>query len=644
MGFADRLRAELNQQPSAPQPSAPQPSTPISYAERLRQELPSATQAAANESPVSQASAEQAIQDADILKGAIGIDSDTVDAGIISLGRGLQRGFRGFKQLGLEAADAVGFDTGDSLAEMQSQEKEDQAIFDAHLGKTTTGNIGAFVGEVLPSLAVPLGSVARGASLLSKLGTGAVGGTIGGGTQFVDEGGSRAQNAALGAALGTGVAGTLAGAGRVAGKLTNTLTGKTANREAQDVLETGKQFDVPVSFADVTKSPIVRKVDTQLENIPVVGTTGFRQKQQDAARVAVEKLRNEFDPGEDIGGSIQKGLQHQTRRIEDKKTELYGRVSELADEAGTVPTSRMNAVAREAMFNEERFPDSTYIGTQQLSAFLRQFQDNPRLNFSDLLLLRGRLGNRIDDLMAGENRQAAFPLQEMKRALDDDLERFASGSGGELKRRWNVAQTFYKNKVIPQRATDIKKAAKSDTPDEVYSKFIKANLQGDRAQKLFLALDEPGRQSVRYGMIDQAYQKALRDQAGGEVFSPALFAQNLEKVQGSVGVFFRGSDAKQIDGLTKLMRHVQRAGQINENPPTGNRLVLLLTGAGAAVNPGAAASMVGTTALLRGLFTTTLGKRFLLASSRLEPQSTAMQKLIDRFSQKLPVLAGTGAE
>ena len=37
------------------------------------------------------------------------------------------------------------------------------------------------------------------------------------------------------------------------------------------------------------------------------------------------------------------------------------------------------------------------------------------------------------------------------------------------------------------------------------------------------------------------------------------------------GNIFKGDDKKQMDGLVKLMRHIERAGQYKENPPTGKR-------------------------------------------------------------------------
>lgn len=68
------------------------------------------------------------------------------------------------------------------------------------------------------------------------------------------------------------------------------------------------------------------------------------------------------------------------------------------------------------------------------------------------------------------------------------------------------------------------------------------------------------------------------------VFSPARFAQALERVEKAQGAFFRGPAKQEIEGFTRLMRHVERAGQYAENPPTDARTIPWLLGGTAALN------------------------------------------------------------
>ena len=264
--------------------------------------------------------------------------------------------------------------------------------------------------------------------------------------------------------------------------------------------------------------------------------------------------------------------------------------------------------------------------------------------------MRSDLGKGIRELERSTN-EGRFErlrlLQQAKNAITQDLDQFAQRSNsGRLKRAWNRADQFYQNKVVPQRAKDITRAATNQNPDEAYSAFIKAGTNSDRAQRLYNALDRRGRQAVRYGIARDAYQKALREGIEGEVFSPAKFAGALERISGATGVFFKGQDKAQMNGLVKVMRHVQRAAQFTETPPTGQRLLgpALFGSAGADIAlTGGSNLMAGAAgaSILRVLTTTRPGIRLLTASSKLRDGSPRLARLVENFEQQLPKLLAT---
>ena len=105
---------------------------------------------------------------------------------------------------------------------------------------------------------------------------------------------------------------------------------------------------------------------------------------------------------------------------------------------------------------------------------------------------------------------------------------------------------------------------------------------------------------------------------------------------------FRGADKAQMDGFVKLMRHVERAGQYMENPPTGNRLVGVLMGGAAVMEPTAMATTGGIAGTLKLLFTTEAGKRILLAARDVPPNSPQMANLLMQ-AQKLATTGGANA-
>jgi hypothetical protein len=229
-------------------------------------------------------------------------------------------------------------------------------------------------------------------------------------------------------------------------------------------------------------------------------------------------------------------------------------------------------------------------------------------------------------------------LQKLKGALEDDMKQFATSRNPKVAAAWKDADRYYRETVVPFKDSALARAAKSSTPDEIYRTFIQRG-KGDRAMNFYKALDQQGRDAVRYGMIRNAVDKATRENAP---FSPAQFAKSLEDIQAATGVFFKGRQKQEIDGLIKLMRHAERAGQYMENPPTGQRVIPFLLG-GATFGGGighAIATSAGSFSIQK-LLTTETGRNLLFRASKIKEGTAAMDNFLKLFGQGLA--RGTGA-
>ena len=563
---------------------------------------------------------------------------------LVGAGRGLTSAYRGLKQLGLQAAGALGADTSQSLAELAAQESDEKKRFESGVGETTAGTIGAIAGETLPYLAIPGSGIARGATgINAALTRGAVAagqGGIAGGLQYTEEGGdSRLENALQGALLGGAAYGTLAGAARAGSKAVNAVS-RNLRGDAQEVLDLGVQHGVPVYAPDAAKSPLMSKAAVIAEEVPVVGMVKPRMRQAEAAQASAERLTQRLAPEvDDVGREIQESLTRRSAALQKAAGVRYDRVAQAADPLGKFPLMNMNATAKQLLNKAKQDIDPSNKLINRLERISRATKAP---NFSSARFFRSNLNDEIRKLKKAGKLKAAKPLEDISRALDDDMSQFANNAGGDVAAKWRSADKFFRERVIPQRDSDFIKSMKSGTPDEIFQKFIKYN-KTDRAQKLYNALDTKGRGAIKAGLLTQALQKATNQGANGIAFSPAKFAGELEKLQGATGVFFRGVDKKEIDGFSKLMRHVQRAGQVAENPPTGNRMIFL-TAMTALAQPTTAAGIVGTTVAKRLLFTTDAGKRLLLASSRLPPGHPKLERAMEILGQQLAVGAGAQAE
>lgn len=575
---------------------------------------------------------------ADTLKQAAQSVTDEMGTGerlLVGLGRGFDQVKQGAIQLGLEAGGLLGFDTKQALADQAAQEAANKQIFDAGVGQTTAGTIGAVAGEAAPYLVMPGASLARGAGVLSKVAAGAMTGAGVGAMQYVDPNESRLGNTAQAAALGGLATGAMEGIARGGTKLINAARGKLAP-VADEVTALGKQHGVPVFAPDVAGSPLMSKVATLAEDVPLVGMTKPRLQQAEAAGAAAQDLVSRLSPQvDDVGRAIQDSLSRRTSALQKAAGVRYDRVAQAADPLGPVPLSNFQQTAQRLLAEAKQDIDPNNALISQLER-LSKVQSGP--NFSAARQFRSNFGDEIRRLESGMDMKAARPLQQLKGALEQDMNGFAQNAGPDVAAKWKAADRFFRERVVPQRESDIVRGMRNRNPDEVFKQFIKAGSQ-DRAQRLYNALDNKGRAAIKSGILNQALEKATLNGANGVAFSPAKFAGELEKLQGSVGVFFKGADKKEIDGFTKLMQHVQRAGQVAENPPTGNRLVLPVL-MGEALAPGTTAATLGAGGLSRLLFTTEPGKRLLLASNRLPVGSPHMQRALRAFRERLPLAAG----
>ena len=121
----------------------------------------------------------------------------------------------------------------------------------------------------------------------------------------------------------------------------------------------------------------------------------------------------------------------------------------------------------------------------------------------------------------------------------------------------------------------------------------------------------------------------------GSPFSPARFAGFLEKREDVWKQFFRGESGEQLGGLIKLMRHIERAGQFAENPPTGNRLLQVLFFGGSVASPDLGAAAVTSSLGLKGLFQTTTGRNMLLAANTATEGSAKMDNVAEQIVKLL---------
>lgn len=558
---------------------------------------------------------------------------------LIGTGRGYVDAWEGAKQIVLRLGEKLGFVNPEDRKNWEAAVEQEREEFERDLGDSTAATIGRVVGGALPYAVLPGPGV--GAGTVTKIGYGAATGGAVGASQYVPEDESRIDNAAFGAAAGAGGAAVLEGISRVASKVVNAVRGKVADPQADELLKLSEKHDVPLSLGDVIGGPVAPKAETATEYLPVVGMGRFRQIQHDRAKAAAQRFMESQKAASDDWAAITQGsLKEQSEKVRLKSSQLYDRLAKVADDLGEVPTPRMNEAAKEIISAElEKQP--AYQDAALIKA-LGKYAQEPKANFTGVRAIRSDLGDEIADHYRGANgivgAKGARHLQAIKNALEEDLESFSTTNGNRLKLLWNSADKYYRNQVVPFKDKALARAANTDTPDEIYRAFIQRG-KADRARKFYTALGVEGRQAIRFKMVEEAYTAASK----AEHFSPATFARKMEDIQAATGVFFKGPQKAELDGLTKLMRHAQRAGQYMENPPTGQRVIPYLAAGAFAVRPGEAATVAASAYVIKKLTTTRAGKGFLLAASKAEPGSKQMAVIVNQLEKQWPKLAAAEA-
>ena len=536
-------------------------------------------------------------------------------------------------------------------------------------------NVGRFIGQTVAT--APLAGLSKGygtAKVLSGAGAkitaqnAAIGGAIGG-VGFAENAEKRKANivsGALGGAVG-GAVGKKLGDG--VAKVVN-IKNNRMKEGVQEVAELAKKHGVRTTAGDLSRNPIIQKTEVAMEQVPFVGTSGVRKAQHDQVKVAAEKvidqLKTKLDDvdfksinkiqaaasagdknairimgvvngaGDDTGKILQAAAEVKNWRGQRVASQMYEQVGRLAGSGTVAPNKTVQAIDNVIAADSKVTPNKELLG--EINSIRKNLLDpNINTNFKEMRAAQSRLGELVDEW--GRQGKSTSGLTQIRTAIDDDILDFAQSSGNtkllsELKR----ANALY-GQLQGGKDKAFASSLRSDKPDEIFNQFMKVG-KGDKAANFYKNLDPKGQAALRYQMAQNAFDKAWNPNK--EVFSPARFAQEFESMSAPYSNVFRGADKAQMDGFVKLMRHVERAGQYMENPPTGNRAIGVLMGGAAVVNPAIALKIGGFSATAKVLFTTEAGKRILLAARDVPPNSPQMANLLMQ-AQKLATTGGANA-
>ncbi len=525
---------------------------------------------------------------------------------VAGVGGGMVNLAEGAKQRTLELGEWLGVTKPETVTEYQKYIDEMKRI-DKPLYETTPGKIGQIAGEAALTAPIP-GGVTGG--LIRRGITAATAGGLIGAAQPTTGQESPVLNIGVGAAAG----GVMAGALGVGSKIYNAAAGKTKNA-IQDMLD---RYGLGGTLGDITQNPRIQKAETILEEIPVIGTTKRRLKEGEKLKQVGKGLVSKYvyDPAStdirqmnrDYANALFENMERKVRQIPVANQSIY-------------PTET-RAIAKEFL---DRYPK-----------IFETLQD-PKMKaiLDDILLDTGVPQGTSGYIQRSLHFKEAWTLREgLGDLIGQARQKITSASGdvnekqlGELKGLFEAANKDIENWSQRIGRPDVKESI--EAANKAYKDFV-----------------------VKYALISDAMWKAT---AKRQVFSSKVFSNELQNLihkeeKGRYGGLFNPQEIEEITGVAQVMQYMKRAGEVFENPPTGNRWGLPVFGGsllGYGINQPVQAGMtaagfVSAAGVARFLTATTAGKRLALAASKVEPRSETMKLIMRTVYNQVPKTAAVG--
>lgn len=499
----------------------------------------------------------------------------------------------------------------------------------------------SLAGEIGGELAITGGVGPFGKGKLAQIFTGAL---TGAGVSSLSASG-RGDNAVDAALFGAGVSGGL-GALTEAGKaifrrLANAKGGQFQTEEIAELIRIGEQQGVKVFTDDASKSTILKKLSTVSENVPFSGVAKGRQQQNVTQLEAAKRLASKAASGvDDFGEVLQSELSSRLKQVKKKGSELFDKASRSLDPFGSIPKDEFKLVLQQGIDVENA---AGTLKNQDLVKLLTRFRDSPDGGFSTIRSQRSELGDEISKFYKGDasavGSKGVGLLQAAKQALDGDIQSFVDVTGSaQGKRAFDVANQFHINKLVPFKKTRLKQLINENEPEKIVSFLTGARNElgrKSRAELLGKNITPKGRQVLKGALLDQALARSGGRDISENIFNSGKFADEMNKLQNVTGVLFKGKEKDELDGIIKLMKATERAGQLTSTQTVGNRFLVPVVGASLLGIAKTIGSISGFGAAMKGMLQTNTGRGLLLGLSKTTENTAAWERSINRINKFL---------
>jgi hypothetical protein len=362
----------------------------------------------------------------------------------------------------------------------------------------------------------------------------------------------------------------------------------TAAPKVQPIVEEASQRGVPVLTSDVVPpETFIGKAGQRIgERIPIAGTGPLRAEQQQARIEAVRNVLRDFgaDDAANLSDDIMKDLAtKRSAEIQKYSTSKKEVINRLADK-GTVPVPRaLTAIDDQIADLTRRRTDGSDEAIQRLQQIKTDVQNR------DLFQIEAYRQDELAKIFMDD------PARPMSIAARDAGEKALRAIYGPVREdmmdfikktgeRRDVDKFMVANKRLSETANELKMASlksvlkSGDATSEVVNRLLFSQKPSE-VRQLYSGLTPAGRATARASILSQAADKSKFDlQDGTKMFSPEKFNTEIKRLEPQIGVFFRGDDLKQVEGLSRVLNLTRRAGEAGVATATGQETVPFVAG------------------------------------------------------------------
>lgn len=378
--------------------------------------------------------------------------------------------------------------------------------------------------------------------------------------------GQVAQEAELGP--GGQLAASLAG-GMGGARLAQPRSLQVAPATMQGAVKQAQELNVPVLTSDVAPPTSASAKVIQLvgERMPITGTGPVRVAQQKSRIEAVRNLLKDFGAedaakaSDDVMADLASKRSADLQKYTGAKTEVIDRLAQ----SGTVPmTNTIQAIDDQiAKLQSLNLPDLAPV-ISKLDGWKQSLQGQ---NLTNIEQIRKVIGDTFKSPeLANVRGVGEKALSGIYKPYKQDMESFITQVGERRDvTKWKVA-----DKRLAEMAGELDMGTlksvlrRGDTTPEVIGQMLLSKKPSE-VNQLYSSLTPTGRANARASLLFEASKKAKSEMPDGSItFDPNIFNAELNKLKPQIGVFFKGDDLKQIEGLSRVLDLTKRASEANK--------------------------------------------------------------------------------